>query len=181
MPYLKINFDTDIWIQAMYKKHKGGQIQPPLPPNFPLLFKQLSLPSVSPLFSRPFWHAFVTVLFYVYDRWRHKFFLDKIYRTRFCRNQWNVCYTTTDINQKKKNDFRSKLSIFVRIFDPCDEIVKCLGLSTNMKICFRHNRCQYWGFEYVIICVVLNREMHRIEIICYIPWFPFKEMSWKDS
>ena len=44
---------------------------------------------------------------------------------------------------KKKNDFRSKLSIFVRIFDPCDEIVKCLGLSTNMKICFRHNRCQY--------------------------------------
>ena len=82
---------------------------------------------------------------------------------------------------KKKNDFRSKLSIFVRIFDPCDEIVKCLGLSTNMKICFRHNRCQYWGFEYVIICVVLNREMHRIKIICYIPWFPFKQMSWKDS
>ena len=97
------------------------------------------------------------------------------------KKQWNVCYNTTDINQKKR--FSVKIPFFfVRIFDPCDEIVKCLGHSTNMKICFRHNRCQYSGFEYVIIRVVLNREMHRIKImICYIPWFPFKQMSWKDS
>lgn len=108
-------------------------------------------------------------------------FSDKNYRTRFCRKQWNVCYNTTDINQKK-TIFGQNSFFFVRIFDPCDEIDKCLGHSTNMKICFRHNRCQYWGFEYVIIRVVLNREMHRIKImICYIPRFPFKQMSWKDS
>ena len=79
--------------------------------------------------------------------------------------------TTPQTSTKKKPRFSVKIPFFfVRIFDPCDEIVKCLGHSTNMKICFRHNRCQYSGFEYVIIRVVLNREMHRIKImICYIP------------
>lgn len=109
------------------------------------------------------------------------FFWTRIIVQDFAESNEMFVTTPQTSTKKKKNDFRSKLSIFVRIFDPCDEIVKCLGLSTNMKICFRHNRCQYWGFEYVIICVVLNREMHRIEIICYIPWFPFKQMSWKDS
>ena len=161
---------------------KGDKFNHPSPPphNFSLLLKQLSLLSVSPLFSRPFWQAFVTVLFYVYDRWRHKFFWTRIIVQDFAESN-EMFVTTPQTSTKRKNDFRSKLRFFVRIFDPCDEIVKCLGLSTNMKICFRHNRCQYWGFEYVIICVVLNREMHRIKIICYIPWFPFKQMSWKDS
>ena len=159
---------------------KGDKFNhPPPPPNFSLLLKQLSLLSVSPLFSRPFWQAFVTVLFYVYDRWRHKFFWTRIIVQDFAEKAMKCLLQHH--RHKKKHDFRSNSFFFVRIFDPCDEIVKCLGLSTNMKICFRHNRCQYWGFEYVIICVVLNREMHRIKIICYIPWFPFKQMSWKDS
>ena len=137
-------------------------MQPPLPPtSFCYLNNCPSPPYL--LYSPGRFGKLSWLIFYVYDRLRHKFFWTRIIIQDFAESTKMFVSTSQTSTTKKKKWFSVKITFFVRIFDPCDEIVKCLGHSPNIKICFRHNRCQYWGFEYVIIRGVLSRKMHRIK------------------